>query len=96
MEFPKVKFAVVAICMLFAWEVPGNAATVLNVDAEARNIIVTENGVRTDLEVPPNVTLNFCESGCFALFPSGLILPLKGSETLEIKNSEGLLISSGN
>jgi len=69
------------------------AATIVNADTEKRNITITEDGVRSEVELVPNVSLRVCEAGCFLLFPSGLMLPIKGTENLEIRNNNGVIVS---
>ena len=63
-----------------------NAATITNSDAKERVITITKSGVRTEHRISPNASVELCEKGCFALFPSGDMLPLKGDEKVVIQN----------
>lgn len=63
---------------------PVMAATVVNRDAEARTLIVTEGSDKSELTVGAGETLEFCPGGCFVTLPNGDREALTGGETIEI------------
>lgn len=63
---------------------PAFAATVVNNDAEARTLIVTEGSDKSELTVGAGESVEFCPSGCFVTMPNGDREALTGSETIEI------------
>lgn len=70
-----------------------SGAEISNIGAEDLTIVVTEKGVRTELVVKAAETLMFCNTGCFVLFSTGTILPLKGPEKVEVKDGEPQVIA---
>ena len=66
-----------------------SAAVLENRDADAVRVTVSENGVRTEVEIAAGTTTTVCEDGCFVTFPDGDMLPLTGAETVAIENGKG-------
>ena len=75
---------VVASLCLLAGSGAAYAASAVNLDSEARTLIVTEGGARSELAIAAGETVEFCASGCFVTLPNGDREALTGSETLEI------------
>ena len=82
---------IIAAAALLATLGASQAATLVNTGGDAVVVVVTENGVRSDLTVDPAQTVEFCLSGCFATFPNGDRHALTGSETVEV-SSTGVLV----
>lgn len=61
-----------------------HAASAVNLDDEARTLMVTEGGSKGELVIGPNQTVEFCSNGCFVTLPNGDIEALTGGETVEI------------
>ena len=80
-----------AFAGLLAMSATGNAASVVNLDAEPRTIIVTEGGNKTELALAAGETVEFCQAGCFVTMPNGDREALTGSETVEISGGVGKL-----
>jgi hypothetical protein len=77
------------VAAVFALGTAAHAASAVNLDAEARTLIVTEGGARSELSLAPGETVEFCASGCFVTLPNGDREALTGTETLEIKGGAG-------
>ena len=60
------------------------AASAVNRDNEARTLVVTEGGNKTELTLAAGETAQFCPNGCFVTFPNGDLEALTGAETVEI------------
>jgi hypothetical protein len=60
------------------------AASAVNKDTEARTLIVTEGGSKSELTLAAGETVEFCPNGCFVTLPNGDLEALTGSETVEI------------
>ena len=60
------------------------AASVVNLDAEPRTLIVTEGGSKSELAVAAGQTVEFCANGCFVTLPNGDREALTGTEIIEI------------
>ena len=60
------------------------AATIKNNDADAATVVVTEDGVKSELVVGAGETATFCAAGCFVTMPNGDRAALSGSEVIEI------------
>ena len=65
------------------------AAMVENLDAETVRVIVSEDGVRREVELTTGATQTLCENGCFMTLPNGDMLPLSGPERVLIKDGAG-------
>ena len=61
-----------------------DAASLTNKDAKSHSLIVTENGVRSELAISVGETLSLCDDGCFLTFPNGERAVLAGSEAVSI------------
>ena len=68
-----------------------HAASVTNTDGEPQTIIITEQGVRSELVVGANETLQFCTQGCFVTMPNGDRAVLRGTENLAIVGGEAII-----
>lgn len=75
---PALAGAVAALAM------PAAAATVTNQNGEPGTLIVTENGIRSELVVGAGETLTFCLTGCFIVLPNGDRAALAGPESVEL------------
>ena len=73
-----------AIAILLAGA--AQAATVVNLTAEAAVVAVTEGADRSDVTVEPEQTLEFCPAGCFVTLPNGDRHALEGTETIELRD----------
>lgn len=80
-EMKKISAAIIAIIALTHG---ANAASVINRDADAQTLIVTEGADKAELVVGAGETVEFCTSGCFVTMPNGDRQALTGSETVEI------------
>ena len=87
----EMKRILVATALLMTATVAGHAATIVNTGSDPVVVIVTENGVRSDLTVGPAESVEFCLTGCFATFPNGDRQALTGSETIEV-TPNGVLV----
>jgi len=67
------------------------AITVKNVDKDARTVIVTERGVRTEQIIVGGGQVSFCAAGCFVRFPNGQMQVFRGDEVITIQNGLGRL-----
>lgn len=65
------------------------AATVINNDAEAQTLIVTEGASKQKVLIQPGEKISFCPSGCYVTFPNGDRDVLAGNETIVIVNGGG-------
>ena len=63
---------------------PAAGATVTNQNGEPGTLIVTEDGVKTELVVAAGETLTFCLTGCFIVLPNGDRAALAGPESVEL------------
>jgi plastocyanin len=77
------KFSAVLIALV-AMTSFANAASVINRDADAQILMVTEGADKAELTVGPGETVEFCGGGCFVTMPNGDRQALTGSETVEI------------
>jgi hypothetical protein len=73
-----------ALIAIIAMTSTAGAASVINRDAEAQTLIVTEGADKAELTVGAGETLEFCAGGCFVTMPNGDRQALTGSETVEI------------
>jgi hypothetical protein len=64
------------------------AASAVNKDPEPRTLVVTEGSGKTELQINPGETIQFCPKGCFVTFPNGDLEALTGSESVEISGGE--------
>lgn len=65
------------------------AATVINNDAEAQTLFVTEGASKQKVLIQPGERISFCPSGCYVTFPNGDRDVLVGNETIIIVNGGG-------
>ena len=77
----KMLLAVMALSLAAG---PALAATVVNRDAEARTLIVTEGSDKSELTIGAGESVDFCPGGCFVTMPNGDREALTGGETIEI------------
>jgi hypothetical protein len=71
--------------------VVAGAATIINTDADAAMLSVTEGGNRLDVMIAPGDSQTICPAGCFVTFPSGDHIALDGAETVEIVKGSAVL-----
>ena len=64
-----------------------NAATIVNAGTEPMMVTVTEGADRSEVEIAPAESMDFCLSGCFVTLPNGDRHVLKGTETLELREA---------
>ncbi|MBB3234043.1 hypothetical protein [Phyllobacterium endophyticum] len=81
------KFAWAALLTIISAQ-PSFAASVKNDESSAQTIVVTEGSSKTELQVGPGETVEFCNGGCFVTFPNGDREALTGGETVEIKGGK--------
>lgn len=79
------------LASIAAVAVSAEAASLTNKDSDGLVVIVTEDGVRTEIAISGGETVTFCNGGCFVTLPSGAKAALRGSETLEIVNEEAVV-----
>lgn len=84
------KFALILAAQA-AIVLPAHAASITNKDAEARVIVVTESGAKSEMSVAAGETASICASGCFLTMPNGDRIPLKGDEKVEIVGGKAVL-----
>lgn len=65
---------------------PALAASITNKDGEARTLIITEGGSRSELSLAAGETVQICPNGCFLTLPNGDRAALNGGETIDISN----------
>ena len=87
----KNKAWLVAVAALIAAATPAGAASLTNKDSNNHVVIVTENGVRSELSIAAGQTLTFCPAGCFVTMPSGQKAALSGSESVQIVDESPVL-----
>ena len=68
-----------------------SAASIVNRDADAQTVVVTEGADKTELTVGPGESVEFCGGGCFVTMPNGDRQALTGSETVEISGGAGVI-----
>lgn len=66
-----------------------HSATIVNKDEQARTLVVTEGGSKSELSLAAGETTDFCPSGCFVTMPNGDREALIGTETIEIRDGVG-------
>lgn len=64
------------------------AANLHNANNEAITVVVTEKGVRSNVQIAADTKASLCEKGCFITTPGGAILPLKGSEEVFVEGGK--------
>ncbi len=84
----KFNVALAAVLMMSG---AASAASVINRDADAQTLIVTEGASKSELAVGAGETVEFCSAGCFVTMPNGDRQALTGSETIEIKGGVGTI-----
>ncbi|MEM1378317.1 MAG: hypothetical protein AAGG69_13105 [Pseudomonadota bacterium] len=67
------------------------AADVSNDDAASITLIVTENGVRSEVVLAAGQSQSICAAGCFLTLPNGDRVVLSGAETVSIANGRALI-----
>ena len=80
-----------AIALMLAPTSGAFAATVVNKDAQAQVLIVTEGGNTLNVAVDAGGQAEICPAGCFVTMPSGDRETLSGSETIEIVNGSAII-----
>ena len=68
------------------------AASLTNQNGEPNTLIVTEDGVKSELVVGAGETISFCTTGCFITLPNGDRAALAGEESVELVG-DGAIIS---
>jgi hypothetical protein len=84
------KFSVALVSMLFM-SGAASAASVVNRDADAQTIVVTEGSDKTEMTIAAGESVEFCASGCFVTMPNGDRQALTGTETVEISDGAGVI-----
>ncbi len=84
------KFSVALVSVLLMTGA-ASAASIVNRDADAQTVVVTEGSDKTELTVAPGESVDFCASGCFVTMPNGDRQALTGSETVEISGGAGTI-----
>ena len=78
-----------ATSLACAVSAPAMAATLRNLDPEPTRVTVSEDGIRSEVEVASGETRTLCEGGCFITFANGEMLPLTGSESVVVEGGAG-------
>ena len=73
----------IAMVSVLALGGAANAASIVNNDAEARTVIVTEGSSQSELALAAGQNADFCPNGCFISL-DGERETLLGTETVEI------------
>lgn len=81
----------VALVSLLLTAGAASAASIVNRDADAQTIIVTEGADKTELTIGAGETVEFCAAGCFVTMPNGDRQALTGSEIIEISGGAGVI-----
>ncbi|PWV99024.1 hypothetical protein DFR52_104315 [Hoeflea marina] len=81
----------IAIALILAPVSSALSATVINKDAQAQVLVVTEDGNTVNVAVDAGGQIEFCPNGCFVTMPSGDRETLSGSETIEIVNGSAVI-----
>jgi len=68
-----------------------HAASLTNQAGETRTLVVTENGVKSELVIGAGETVSFCATGCFITLPNGDRAALAGSESVELVGSDAII-----
>jgi opacity protein-like surface antigen len=84
------KFSVALVSMLLM-SGAASAASVVNRDADAQTIVVTEGSDKTEMTIGAGESVEFCASGCFVTMPNGDRQALTGTETVEISGGAGVI-----
>jgi opacity protein-like surface antigen len=84
------KFSVALVSMLLM-SGAASAASVVNRDADAQTIVVTEGADKTEMTIGAGESVEFCASGCFVTMPNGDRQALTGTETVEISGGAGVI-----
>jgi opacity protein-like surface antigen len=84
------KFSVALVSMLLMTGA-ASAASVVNRDADAQTIVVTEGSDKTEMTIGAGESVEFCASGCFVTMPNGDRQALTGTETVEISGGAGVI-----
>lgn len=82
-----MKKFLVMTAALIALTSQGNAASIVNNDAEARTVVVTEGGSQQELSLSGGESAEFCASGCFVSL-AGERETLLGTEQVEISDGK--------
>ena len=85
------KTLIATIAALGAMTFAAQAASVTNKDGEPRTIVVTEDGVKSELVLGAGETATFCPAGCFVTMPNGDRAALTGAETIEIVGGSAVI-----
>ncbi|MBO6637287.1 MAG: hypothetical protein JJ920_05060 [Roseitalea sp.] len=70
---------------------PAHTASITNQDSDPRTLVVTENGVKSELVIGAGETVSFCASGCFITLPNGDRAALAGGESIELVGSDAII-----
>jgi len=81
----KLIFLIASVAAIAALPAAGNAASIINNDAEARTVIVTDGGNQQELSLGAGESADFCPQGCFVSL-EGERETLLGTEAVEIKD----------
>lgn len=68
-----------------------HAASLINQDGETHTLVVTENGVKSELVIGAGETVSFCATGCFITLPNGDRAALAGTESVELVGSDAII-----
>lgn len=71
-------------CSLMLMTAGAFAAEITNSDSKTVNLVIVENGNRSDLPLAPGASETICTGGCFLTAPNGDHIGLSGNETVDI------------
>ena len=78
-------------CSLVLMTAGAFAAEVTNADSKTVNLVIVENGNRSDLPLAPGASETICADGCFLTAPNGDHIGLTGNETVEISGGAAVV-----
>ena len=67
------------------------AATLTNKDPDSQTIVVTEDGVKSEVAIASGESVTICDGGCFLTLPNGDRAALAGSEDVDIVNGGAII-----
>ncbi len=71
-----------------------NAMSLLNSDTSEVALTVTVDGIRTEVVVAPNTTVQVCDKGCFIALPGGEMAVFKGTENVSVQGGKFTILEN--
>lgn len=79
------------MCLVCAGAGAAWAASVTNQNGGPATLIVTQDGLKSELVVGAGQTVSFCAAGCFITLPNGDRAALAGHERLELVGGSAVI-----